>query len=181
MLNHRNVKKFNRIESDVKEMVKSNDKQRFVLKEEDGVLYIKAAQGHSMKDIKVELKKVENASQYPIIVHGTYSAAWPAIKTQGLSKMSRNHIHFAIGEYGSSDVISGMRKTSEVMVYIDLESAMKDGIEFFESENHVILTEGKNGILPPKYFTHVISNATGKPFDSLWPNERKKISKKEKN
>jgi hypothetical protein len=41
------------------------------------------------------------------VVHGTYHESWINIKRTGLSKMGRTHIHFAKGEYGSADVISG--------------------------------------------------------------------------
>jgi 2'-phosphotransferase len=41
------------------------------------------------------------------VVHGTYRESWINIKRTGLSKMGRTHIHFAKGEYGSADVISG--------------------------------------------------------------------------
>jgi len=34
---------------------------------------------------------------------------------------------------------------------------MKDGINFYISSNNVILTEGVNGVLPPKYFKAVIN------------------------
>lgn len=40
--------------------------------------------------------------------------------------MKRNHIHFAIG-YKSAEVISGMRTSSEILIYIDLEAALKGG------------------------------------------------------
>lgn len=42
------------------------------------------------------------------VVHGTYYDAWESIKKTGLNKMGRTHIHFAKGEYGSAEVISGM-------------------------------------------------------------------------
>lgn len=40
--------------------------------------------------------------------------------------MKRTHIHFAIG-YKSAEVISGMRTSSEILIYIDLESANREG------------------------------------------------------
>ena len=42
--------------------------------------------------------------------------------------MSRNHIHFAIGYPGDKEVISGMRKTCDILIEIDLELAERNGI-----------------------------------------------------
>lgn len=39
--------------------------------------------------------------------------------------MTRCHIHFAIGERGDKSVISGMRNSVEIYIYIDLEKALK--------------------------------------------------------
>lgn len=49
-----------------------------------------------------------------------------------------------------------MRGTCDIIIEIDMESAMKDGIEFFISANNVILTEGIDGLLPAKYFKKVM-------------------------
>ncbi len=58
------------------------------------------------------------------VVHGTYHESWINIKRTGLSKMGRTHIHFAKGEYGSADVISGTltfarhtRRTSDWLMH----------------------------------------------------------------
>ena len=48
-----------------------------------------------------------------------------------------------------------MRKGSRILIYIDLEKAMADGIKFYVSSNGVVLTEGEHGILKPKYFRRV--------------------------
>ncbi|KAL6075728.1 2'-phosphotransferase [Balamuthia mandrillaris] len=151
------LKRENLTVEEVKYIVANNDKQRFALKEEDGVLYIRANQGHTMKDIKVDMTPItlDNHTNYPTVVHGTYRAAWASIKATGLSRMQRNHIHFAKGILGSENVISGMRATCDVLIYIDLEQALKDGIEFHESANGVILTGGVDGTLAPKYFKKV--------------------------
>lgn len=31
------------------------------------------------------------------VIHGTFDNKWPIIKEQGLSRLKRNHIHFAAG------------------------------------------------------------------------------------
>lgn len=56
--------------------------------------------------------------------------------------MARNHIHFAIGMPKEEGVISGMRGSADLIIEIDMEAAMKEGIEFYISSNLVILTEG---------------------------------------
>ena len=66
--------------------------------------------------------------------------------------MNRNHIHLATGVSEDSKVVSGMRSNCNILIYIDMELAMKDGIKFFKSKNNVVLTEGINGILSTKYF-----------------------------
>lgn len=150
----------------IRAMVESNEKRRFSIKEDEyGVTYIRANQGHSISGIDPEalltrIKPEELATL--TIVHGTYQEPWEKhIFSQGLSRMKRNHIHFASGlpKYDNS-VISGMRKTCTIYIYLDGEKCSKDRIAFFRSDNGVILTAGVNdeGILPIKYFSHVISS-----------------------
>lgn len=84
--------------------------------------------------------------------------------------MSRNHIHFAPGLPQEDGVISGMRKSCDVYIYIDMVQAIKDGIDFYISSNNVILTEGIKGVLPPKYFKKVL---TRKGVDLIGKPEKK--------
>lgn len=99
--------------------------------------------------------------------------SWNSIKKMGLSKMRRQHIHFAIGEPGAQEVISGMRKSCEIMIFIDLKSALDDGIKFYLSENKVVLSSGINGIIPPKYFKVETKNDV-KTFRQKRQNKTKK-------
>lgn len=71
--------------------------------------------------------------------------------------MDRNHVHFAV-DYPGGSVISGARTDSDVFIEIDTELAMQDGLVFFRSQNNVILTRGKNGLVSPKYFKKVTVN-----------------------
>ncbi|KAF1938589.1 hypothetical protein EJ02DRAFT_457776 [Clathrospora elynae] len=139
---------------------------------------IRANQGHSIKvDTDGLLVPItEEAGNVPdTVVHGTDEAAWKLImKSGGLRRMGRNHIHFASGlpsgfislnsstgsteEKESAPVISGMRKNSSILVYIDIHAALAAGIKFFVSENKVILTEGnEQGFLPYEFFKRVES------------------------
>jgi 2'-phosphotransferase len=89
-------------------------------------------------------------------IHGTTMKAWNQIKTEGLKTMDRTHIHFATGLNSKS----GYRKDSQVLIYINMELAMKDGITFYVSDNGVVLTNGINNVLSPTYFTKVIQNGS---------------------
>ncbi|KAI9260754.1 phosphotransferase KptA/Tpt1 [Phascolomyces articulosus] len=141
---------------DIEHVVKTNDKQRFKLTEIDSVWMIRANQGHSIKNVNQDELLERIGTPESIVIHGTSLNNWQQIKTQGLSRMNRLHIHFAIGLPGESGVISGMRATSQVYIYIDMEKAMHDGIVFYRSSNNVILTEGQNGVLLVKYFKQVV-------------------------
>ena len=132
----------------LKEIVETDIKNRFHLKNDKNHFYIRANQGHSTgnldDDIMMEIIKEPIKGCY----HGTYKDKVKSIMTTGLSRMNRKHIHIA----ESDDSISGKRKSADTKIYINMELAMEDGIEFYRSKNNVILTRGNSdGILLPKY------------------------------
>jgi len=156
-------------------MVEGDSKQRYMLLQGPDetapmageVWWIRANQGHSMKDVKVELKPILSAADIPMAVHGTTKIAWESIAVQGLSRRTRNHIHLAQG-IPEDGVISGMRKSSQVLIYINVQKALDAGITFFLSENGVVLTEGdERGFLAPEYFLRV-EGRKGVPIPG-WP------------
>lgn len=141
---------------------------------------IRANQGHSIKlDNEGLLVPITaEAGNIPeTVVHGTDERAWNLIlKGGGLRRMGRNHIHFASGlpagfktldsssaaEKEAAPVISGMRKSSLILIYIDIHAALAAGIKFFLSENGVILTEGdEKGCLSYEFFKRVESRKQG--------------------
>ncbi|CAK4030615.1 tRNA 2 -phosphotransferase 1 [Lecanosticta acicola] len=133
---------------------------------------IRANQGHS---IKVEseglLKPITDENRPETAVHGTTHSAWPKIVASGgLKPMGRNHVHLASGlpagftslspintsETATAPVISGMRNSSTILIFIDLEKAMAAGVKFWLSDNGVILSEGnENGVVPLEVFKRV--------------------------
>lgn len=152
---------------DILEIVSSNDKQRFKVIQINGEDYIRANQGHSL-DVQLDLDVVTASSDLPngIAVHGTYYGAWKLIKESGLNRMNRQHIHMAVDTVGKDSVISGMRSTCQVAVYVDVDAAIEDGFEFFMSENGVVLCAGdETGLLPKKYFSTVIDIKTGNELE----------------
>lgn len=146
----------------IRAIVDTCEKQRFTLTEIDGELYIRANQGHTIKQVDRDkmYKKIDNATEYPVCIHGTRHKAWDEIKTMGLCKGSRNEIHCAKGEFG--ETLSGYRATSQVLIYINLPLCLEQDIPWFESENGVLLTPGlgSRGILPTGYFSKVIDVKT---------------------
>lgn len=146
-------------ENEVRKVVDDNDKKRFALRLDPltNRLQIRANQGHTIEVDDLELNPITDPSNAPVVVHGTYRECWELIKAQGLSRMSRNHIHFAPGEPGEEGVISGMRSSCEILVFIDLRKALSDGFKFYQSANNVILCPGnEQGFLPPQYFEKVM-------------------------
>lgn len=138
---------------DIKKVVETNNKQRFTLKTNNGILEIKANQGHSISKItELTLKKLDHVDCD--IIHGTYLKNWKKIKTEGLSRMRRNHIHFAKG----LNFVCGLRHSAELFIYINFDKAKQDGLTFFESENGVILSPGNaKGFIETKYFLKVFT------------------------
>ena len=113
---------------------------------------------------------VEEAKKLPEVYHGTSLSSWSVIRQAGLCRMSRAHIHFACAEYGSKDVISGARNNCEVLIYVDVCKAVKDGIPFFISDNNVVLSPGTGpqGILPVTYFAKLqIRKDLRTPFEDV--------------
>ncbi|ERL95563.1 hypothetical protein D910_12824, partial [Dendroctonus ponderosae] len=120
---------------DIKRVVDSSDKQRFSLRVFNGALEICANQGHSIQGLdKLSLVPIREPGQFEVI-HGTYFGKWAKIKREGLSRMSRNHIHFAKGLPCDKSVISGIRSNCQVFIYVNLKAALEAGIPFFLSSN----------------------------------------------
>ena len=82
--------------------------------------------GHVLdfQTINPDLTPLTDACAYETVVHGTYLRFWEQIRRSGgLSRMRRNHIHFAAGLPGEDGVISGMRQDCNVLIYVDVEKA----------------------------------------------------------
>jgi len=150
---------------EVERIVRFDSKQRFGLEKvplnDPSQWMIRANQGHSIQnlndeDLLMEITDVANAP--PVCIHGTYLKSWESIYHVGLCRMKRNHIHFAIGEVNDGEVISGMRTSVQIKVYVDVVKAMQDGIKFYCSQNNVILCPGvgEQGLLDRKYFSKVV-------------------------
>jgi len=50
---------------------------------------------------------------------------------------------------------TGMRNSSQILVFVDVQKALDAGIPFYLSANGVVLTDGEEGFLSPTYFQRV--------------------------
>jgi putative RNA 2'-phosphotransferase len=118
---------------ELKEVVKTNDKQRFSFN--DDYTMIKANQGHSI-DVELKLKEIKPPS---ILYHGTPKTAVDSIKKTGLSKQKRHHVHLSPDKETASKV--GSRRGDYVILEIEAMRMRADGHKIYISDNGVYLTD----------------------------------------
>lgn len=123
------------------EVVFTNDKQRFAYSH-DGQR-IRANQGHSVK-INLELESIDPPD---ILYHGTVERFLNSIKTSGLQKMKRQHVHLSATIETAKNV--GKRRGKPVILSVNSCAMNRDGYNFFLSQNGVWLTDS----VPWKYVT----------------------------
>ena len=161
-------KKLNATEDIITSIVDSCQKKRFIIYYDSiRKKTICASQGHSFivvpfSSIEIKLDNIDNLINKDTVVHGTYYKFLDKIKFEGLSRMNRQNIHLGTNIPESGEVISGMRKSCEVIIYIDIHKALNDGYSFLLSKNKVVLTPGnKDGYLPNKYFKKMVDRKSG--------------------
>jgi putative RNA 2'-phosphotransferase len=123
----------------LEEVVATNEKKRFAFSE-DGTR-IRASQGHS---VAVELGYAP-AEPPEILYHGTAEQFLPSIKTNGLNKQNRHHVHLSASPQTAKTV--GDRHGPSVVLTIRSGEMRRQGHLFFISDNQVWLTDH----VPPKY------------------------------
>ncbi|XP_026847061.1 tRNA 2'-phosphotransferase 1 [Drosophila persimilis] len=147
----------------LQEIVADDAKQRYILRwNEDAKFHeIRANQGHSLAAVQGEacLERISNAKQVPLAVHGTYYRCWEAIKAQGLGRLRRNYVHFAVSDVG--ETLSGFRSDSQLLVYLDVAKVLADNLPLFRSSNNVILCAGVDGFIDKTYFSRAVDRRTG--------------------
>ena len=119
--------------ADLDEVVATNSKKRFAFSH-DGQR-IRANQGHSTG---VDLG-YEPAEPPDVLFHGTVCRHLPSIRSNGLLPMGRHHVHLSPDEGTARSV--GSRRGKPVVLRIDARAMRDAGHVFFESPNHVWLTE----------------------------------------
>lgn len=147
-------------EAQVETAVRTCAKKRFTLTTDvsGAVKFIRANQGHSLDIVQDDelLTPLESSEAIDKCIHGTYLKFWESIWENGLSRMTRNHMHFTTCEAVDGQVVSGMRASCNLLLYIDFPLALADGIKFFRSSNNVVLSAGIDGVLDKRYFLKAV-------------------------
>jgi len=119
---------------EIKEVVATNDKQRFKFSDEF-YTKIRANQGHS---IDVDLG-YEPAEPPFLLYHGTAGKFIGSIKSEGLIAKTRQHVHLSADKETALKV--GRRHGSPVILTINSAKMHEDGFRFYLSDNGVWLTD----------------------------------------
>ena len=126
---------------------------------------VRAVHGHSIRELDDARVLVEITDADTVIDarYGISFKQWETVKTEGLRCGTRNHLHIATRNSKSGYVIGKPGGDADVLVYLDIASAMKDGVKFFLAPNGVVLTRGVHqadaaagSVIPPKYFTRAV-------------------------
>jgi RNA:NAD 2'-phosphotransferase (TPT1/KptA family) len=129
-------------------VVETDDKGRFVLDESCELARIRAAQGHTVRLETPVLERVTSATTIHVVVHATSEQGWQAIQQSGkLCRMSRCHIHFATRPQHLRN-----NQWANVFLLLKLQDALNAGHTFVLSTNGVLLCEGP---LPMQYVQRV--------------------------
>ncbi|EPE03484.1 tpt1 family rna 2 -phosphotransferase [Ophiostoma piceae UAMH 11346] len=172
--------------SEVRNVIATNDKQRFAWKLKDGSgdaslldtsddaadFVIRANQGHSIASVTSDaglLTPIDDPETAPpVVCHGTFFSFWPAIVASGgLKRMTRNHVHMGCLEDAAllnKAPIPGLRRDAQIMVYIDVRRALREdpALKWWRAANGVVLSEGNaDGVVPAKFFQRVVTSPHG--------------------
>lgn len=122
-------------------VVRENDKQRFAISE-DGTR-IRANQGHS---VEIDLG-YQPATPPETLYHGAPEQFVASIRSQGLKKMKRHHVHLH-GDISVAETV-GSRRGQPVILTIRSADMHRAGFEFFVTPNQVWLTDH----VPPEFIS----------------------------
>jgi len=114
-------------------VVANSDKKRFAFSEDH--MRIRANQGHS---VVVDLQ-LEAVTPPEVLWHGTVDRSLDSIRTSGLQKRQRHHVHLSADI--STATVVGSRRGKPVILRVRAAEMNREGLRFFRSENGVWLTD----------------------------------------
>ena len=123
-----------------------DEKNRYSIREINGVSCIRANQGHSTSAVNLVFKK---AVPPTVLYHGADASVISQILKQGLLPMARHHVHLSDNLETAKAV--GARRKGFVLLKIDAKQMLVDNVPFFISDNGVWLVD----TVQPKYITQL--------------------------
>lgn len=123
---------------DVIKVMEISEKKRLELEDNK----IRALYGHS---IPMHIKKIEGTPP-AILYHGTAERFLDSIKKTGLLPMKRQYVHLSVDEE-TATAVGKRRDNTPVLLRIDTQQAIADGIKFYIGNDKVWLCDS----LPAKY------------------------------
>ena len=124
-------------------VVETNEKQRFALSPDRKK--IRANQGHSIA-VDLELKATDPPGE---LFHGTATRFLESIKSKGLLKQNRHHVHLSSSIEVARAV--GRRHGKPIILKADAEKMQLNGYNFYCSNNAVWLVDQ----VPYKFITEL--------------------------
>lgn len=126
---------------DLDYVVANNQKRRFALDEAGG--RVRAVQGHSV-DVDMEY---EPSVPPAVLYHGTVAKVLDAIRAEGLTPQTRQHVHLSV-DLETANIV-GARRGRPVILMIDAAAMTAEGRSFYQAPNDVWLTD----VVPPRFIT----------------------------
>lgn len=117
----------------IEAIVNHNNKKRYAFNEDKTL--IRALQGHSLKEVTVDFKKVNLTHD---LFHGTNAELVDLILKEGLKPMSRQYVHLSVDEQTAFRVGKRHSKLNNPAILIIDQNAK---IDFYLSENGVYLAD----------------------------------------
>lgn len=124
-------------------IVENNSKKRFEFNNDKTL--IRASQGHS-NNIDVNIEDYKKVTNIDILYHGTSKDLEQKLRTEGISKMNRTHVHLS-GNLETAKNVGNRKSKDVVILIINAKQMIEDNIDIFISNNGVYLTE----FVEPKY------------------------------
>lgn len=148
-------------QSGLEEIVRSNEKQRFALNEDH--TRIRANQGHSVTvDLGLSLTPPPS-----VLFHGTVAKFLDSIRSHGLQKGDRHHVHLS-ADFETAQKV-GARRGRPVILKVRAAEMAAMGFEFYRSGNGVWLTD----FVPPAFLE--LDPGTTTLYRPVGPEELKRI------
>ncbi|OCF39210.1 hypothetical protein I317_06979 [Kwoniella heveanensis CBS 569] len=130
-----------------------------------GEYFIRATQGHSINlESTAHLEQItadDEAARKKVglMVHGTRWELYETLKSQGLSRMTRQHVHLAPSFQGA--IVP--RPNSTLYIYLSLPKLLEAGIPVYVSHNGVVLTPGnEEGIVHREFWAKAVRKQSAK-------------------